>query len=109
MDYKNDYFTNFSTSYPTAKDPAREVTSDIAQYIRWMEHEYHHGSTSRLEKSPRDDWYFRRISSLRRLVNALEISMAEIVDRTRNMWMPESERLSFNVEESIKHFQESLI
>jgi hypothetical protein len=109
VDYKNDCFsTNFSC-YWKDKDPAREVTSSIALYIRWMEHAYHYGITSRLDKFPRDDWYFRRISGLYRLVNVLEISTAEIADRMRNMWMPKTDSKygPINVQESIKHFLES--
>jgi hypothetical protein len=109
VDYKNDCFMRNSRCYFGDKDPAREVTSDIARYIRWMEHEYHYGSTSGLEKSLRDGWYFRRISWLHRLVNVLEISTAEITDGIRNMSTPniESKYRPINLEESIKHFLRS--
>ena len=109
VDYKNDCFEMNTRCYWNDKDPTREATSNIAEYIRWMEHEYHYGSTSGLDKSPRDDWHFRRISWLYRLINELEISMAEIVDRIRNMWTQntESKYGPINVEESIKHFLSS--
>ncbi|KAF8855102.1 hypothetical protein BDZ45DRAFT_805312 [Acephala macrosclerotiorum] len=108
VDYKNDRFiTNFNW-WSWDKDLVREVTYDIAQYIRWMEHKYHYGSTSRLDmdKSTKDDWYFRRVSWLHRLVNLLEISTAEIADKMRDTWTPntESKYRPVNVEESIKHF-----
>jgi hypothetical protein len=109
VDYKNDCFTMIIRCYLNDKDPVREVTSDIAQYIRWMEHEYHYGSTLDMDKSPKDAWYFRRVSWLHRLVNVLEISTAEIADRMRNMWAPNTETKygPINVEESIKHFLSS--
>jgi hypothetical protein len=109
VDYKNDCFRKNFSCYWKDKDPAREVTSSIALYIRWMEHEYHYGITSSLDKSPKDDWYFRRISWLHRLVNALEISTVEIAERMRNMWMPETDSKygPINVEDSIKHFLRS--
>ena len=111
VDYRNDCFTTNVSCYPKDKDPLRDVVSDIAQYIHWMEHEYHCESTSRLsiDKSPRDDWYFKRVSWLHRLVSVLEISTAEISDRMRNMWIPDIEEKygPSNVEESIKHFLQS--
>jgi hypothetical protein len=107
VDYKNDCFTMNASCYLDGRDPAREVTSHIAQYTRWMEHKYHYGSTWCLDmdKSPKDDWYFRRVSWLHRLVNVLETSTAEIADRMRNMWTPntESKYGPINVEESIRH------
>ena len=109
VDYKNDCFrTNFSC-YREDKDPAREVTSSIALYIRWMEHAYHYGITSRLDKSPRDDWYFRRMSWLRRLINTLEIPTAKIAEEMRNKRMgnPEGSYADMDVEESIVHFLRS--
>ena len=110
VDYKNDCFIMNVSCYLQDKDPTRKVTSNIAQYIRWMEHKYHHGSIiSELDKAPRDDWYFRRISWLRRLINVLEISAAEIADRMKNMWIAnvESKYGLMNVEESIVHFLRS--
>ena len=111
VDYKKDCFTtNVSCSW-NYKNSARGVTSDIALYIRWMEHEYHYGSTSSLdiEKSPKEDCYFRRFSWLHRLVGVLEISTAEITDRMRNMGTADIESIygHINVEESIKHFLQS--
>jgi hypothetical protein len=54
-------------------------------------------------------WYSGRVSWLHRLVNVLEIPQAEITDRMRNMWAPntESKYGRVNVEESIKHFLSS--
>jgi hypothetical protein len=106
VDYKNDCFT-INTDYCLShKYPAREVTSSIAEYILWMEHEYHCGSTSGLDSSPREDCYFRRMSWLRRLVDFLEISTGEIADSMRNMWTrnKESKYGPLHLEESIKHF-----
>ena len=110
VDYKNDCFTMNLSCYWPDKDPTREVTSDIAEYISWMEHEYHHGNAiSKLDKAPRDDWYFRRLSWLRRLINTLEISTAKIAERMRNtrMGTPESSFGDMDVEESIVHFLRS--
>ncbi len=88
------------------------MASDIAQYIRWMEHEYSHGSTSpvlNIDTPAKDDWYFRRVSWLHRLVTVLEISTKKIADSMRNMPTPykESKRRPINVEECIKHFLQS--
>lgn len=107
VDYKNDCF-RMNVSCQLDKDPLREVMSDIAQYIHWMEREYHYGSTSRLDmdKSLKDDWYFKRISWLHRLVNLLEIPTTEIANRMRTLWTPyiEEKYGPMNVEESIRHF-----
>ena len=107
-DYKHDRFTMNINSHRDYKEPSKEVTSDIAQYIRWMEHKYHYGSTSCLDvdKSPKDDWYFKRHSWLHRLVSVLEISTTDISDRMRNVWRPKTEGKyeCVNVDESIKHF-----
>jgi hypothetical protein len=108
VDYRNDRFTTKTEYHPNPKDPAREVTSSIAEYILWMEHDYHCGSTSGLDSFPREDWYFRRMSWLRRLVNILEISTGEIADSMRDMWTRNKESkygpIHPDVEESIKHF-----
>ncbi len=57
VDHKNDCFKMDFTLYLNEKDPVRKATSEIAQYIRWMEHQYHHASTSRLniDEYPKDD------------------------------------------------------
>jgi hypothetical protein len=110
VDYKNDRFMRIlSCDFPD-KDPMKEVTSDIAEYISWMEHEYHHGNAiSKFDKAPRDDWYFRRMSCLRRFVNTLEIPTAKIAERMRNKRMgnPGSSFGDMDVEESIVHFLRS--
>jgi ankyrin repeat protein len=110
VDYKNDRFIMNLNCYLPDKDPTIEVTSDIAEYIFWMEHEYHHGNAiSKLDKAPRDDWYFRRMSCLRRLINTLEIPTAKIAERMRNKRMetPGSSFGDMDVEESIVHFLRS--
>jgi len=108
VDYRNDSFAmNFDWSF-MSKDPLRSVTRDIAQYICWMEHEYRHGSTPRLDmdKFPNNEWYFRRVAWLHRLINALEISTTEIAEEMRAMVTPGFEGSSWivNVQESIEHF-----
>ena len=110
VDYKNDCYIWKSSCYFPDKDPTREVTSNIAEYISWMEHEYHHGDAmSRLDKAPRDDWYFRRMSWLRRLINTLEIPTAKIAEtmREKRMENPESSYGDIEMEESIVHFLRS--
>lgn len=110
VDYKNDCFRMNFSCYSRDKDPTREVTSNIAEYTSWMEHEYHHGNAvSKLDKAPRDDWYFRRMSWLRRLINTLEIPTAKIAETMRNKRManPEGSYGDIDMEESIMHFLRS--
>jgi hypothetical protein len=111
VDYKNDQFIMHFSSGLIDKDPLRGATSDIAQYIRWIEHEYHYGNTSSLDrdKSSKDDGYLKRVSWLHRLVSALEISTTEISDDMRNMGTRNTEGKygPIKVEESIKHFLQS--
>jgi hypothetical protein len=109
VDHKNDRFECRTGCYLGNDDPAREVTSHIAQYILWVEHENDQRSTAGLEKSVIDDWYFVRISWLHRLLNVLEISPAKINDSMRSIRTShiESKYRPIDVEESIKHFLQS--
>jgi hypothetical protein len=110
VDYKNDCYIWGSSCYFRDTDPTRDVTSNIAEYISWMEHEYHHGKAiSKLDKAPRDDWYFRRMSWLRRLINTLEIPTAKIAEIMRNKRVENAESSygDMDVEENIVHFLRS--
>lgn len=108
LDHKNDSFRMNVTFNLRAGNPAREVAYDITQYICWMEYEYHLRSPSRLDvhKSTRDDCYLKRISWLYRLINILEISTQEMVDRMRRIWTLNAERehSAINIEQGIEHF-----
>lgn len=107
MDYKNDCF-RYPILYQQYENPVRTATSDIAEYIRWMENDYHIGDPSRTDRNnySKEDWYFRRISWLHRLLDILEISPAQVVDMMKSMWTPETEMKywTLDVQSSIKHF-----
>jgi hypothetical protein len=62
----------------------------------------------KLEKAPRDDWYLRGMSCLRRLINILELPTAKIAEiLKKRMANPESSYGALDVEESIVHFLRS--
>ncbi len=107
VDYKDDRYIENFRCYSPDKDPTREAISNIVGYLSWMEHKFHYGNAiSKLDKVPRDNWYFRRISSLRRLINTLEISTTKIAETMRDRRMANSEGThgDIDMEGSIVHF-----
>lgn len=50
-----------------------------------MEHEYHQGQMSKLEKFTREAWYSKRISLLHTLLSIIEIPVGSLVDRVRKL------------------------
>ncbi|TVY80661.1 hypothetical protein LSUE1_G007088 [Lachnellula suecica] len=106
IDSKNDRFMlNMTFSFPP-RDVVGDVTSEVANYILWMEHEYHHGTTSSVGDNIRDGWYAKRILWLYRLISILEISRDLIAEKMRKAWMRnrDNKHQAVIVEESIKHF-----
>jgi len=104
VDYENDRFTEHSIVYMTM-NPMEVVTSSIAKYICWMEHEYRKKSTLNMKTTPRDEWYFMRISWLYQLVQVFEIPLTKISE-----WMDKYAEIINEPligKESVKHFLRS--
>lgn len=108
VDHKNDCFKTHGIFLVKKNHPVQGVMVDIAEYVRWMEREYRHGSTLRLDrvKSSNDDWYSRRVSWLHRLINVLGIPRAEIADTMRNLRTANvgTDHGPIEVEEIMSHF-----
>jgi hypothetical protein len=103
VDYENDRFKlDIVSCHIIVTDLPTKEQSDFVTYTIWMEHEYQYGNESGLvDKSPRDDWYSKRISWLRRLVSALGMSTTEAFEIVRNEWILYMEG------EGIEHFLEA--
>jgi DNA phosphorothioation-dependent restriction protein DptG len=86
------------------------VASDIANYLSWVENEYHAKHVSSAGDNDIEDWYSRRLDWLYRLIEEFEVSTALIAQHMRKIHCDKSSSRygDCDVEDSINHFTQSL-
>ncbi|KAI5456369.1 hypothetical protein BGZ63DRAFT_496357 [Mariannaea sp. PMI_226] len=111
VDYERDEYIGGTVDMATlTQDPVKEVKSDLARYVAWLEYEYDSKRTNILHASKRDDWYSRRLPWVYRLTNVLEIPVREVADEALQLLSkdPLEEGLQpVNHKKKITHFLSS--